>query len=153
MEIATIIAAVAGVFMGVAYAMLSRVYPRSGGDYVFMSRILSPPIGLTLSVSLMFWQLFYTGINGAWLAKYGLSPMFATLAIQLHSSHLLSLSNWLAGRWGLFTCGLFVILFFIGLLARGIGSLLPHSAVELLCRPGEPGGHLRDPDPRRHPRA
>ena len=97
MEIATMIAAVAGVFMGVAYAMLSRVYPRSGGDYVFMSRILSPPVGLTLSVSLMFWQLFYTGINGAWLSKYGLSPMFASLAIQLHSSSLLSLSNWLAG--------------------------------------------------------
>ncbi len=121
MEIATMIAAVAGVFMGVAYAMLSRVYPRSGGDYVFMSRILSPPVGLTLSVSLMFWQLFYTGINGAWLSKYGLSPMFASLALQLHSSALLSLSNWLAGDWGLFLSGLFVILFFIAMLARGIG--------------------------------
>jgi amino acid transporter len=121
MELATIIAAVAGVIMGVAYAMLSRVYPRSGGDYVFMSRILSAPLGLTLSVSLMFWQLFYTGVNGAWLAKFGLAPMFASLAIQLHSSSLLSLSNWLASSWGLFASGMFVILFFIAMLARGIG--------------------------------
>jgi amino acid transporter len=121
MELATIIAAFAGVIMGVAYAMLSRVYPRSGGDYVFMSRILTPSLGLTLSVSLMFWQLFYTGVNGAWLAKFGLAPMFASLGVQLHSSSLLSLSNWLSGSWGLFASGMFVILFFIAMLARGIG--------------------------------
>jgi Amino acid permease len=121
MELATAIAGIAGVIIGVAYAMLSRVYPRSGGDYVFMSRILSPPVGLTMSVSLMFWQLFYTAVNGAWLAKYGLAPMFASLGLQLHNSSLLSLSNWLSGRWGLFASGAFVILFFIGILARGIG--------------------------------
>src|ERR1700761_4886368 len=121
MEIATMIAAIAGVFMGVAYAMLSRVYPRSGGDYVFMSRILSPALGLTLSVSLMFWQLFYTGVNGAWLAKFGLAPLVASLGVQLHNSSLLSLANWLSGRWGLFVSGLFVIVFFVGLLGRGIG--------------------------------
>jgi amino acid transporter len=121
MELATIIAAVAGIFMGVAYAMLARVYPRSGGDYVFMSRIISPPVGLTLSVSLMFWQLFYTGINGAWLAKYGLSPMFSTLGIQLHNTALVDLGNWLNGKWGLFASGTFVIVFFLMMLRRGAG--------------------------------
>jgi hypothetical protein len=42
-----------------------------------------------------------------------------TLGVQMHSSHLLDVSTWLTGRWGLFLCGLFVIVFFILMLRRG----------------------------------
>src|SRR3981081_4961921 len=38
MELATLIATVAGLFIAGCYALLSMVYPRSGGDYVVMSR-------------------------------------------------------------------------------------------------------------------
>ncbi|MGI0080865.1 MAG: APC family permease, partial [Nitrososphaerales archaeon] len=40
------------------YAILTAVMPRSGGDYVFNSRILHPSIGFGFNFSLTVWQLF-----------------------------------------------------------------------------------------------
>src|SRR6202171_5890566 len=102
MELATLMATVAGLFIAGCYGLLSMVYPRSGGDYVFMSRILHPVAGIALSMSLVFWQLFYTGVNGAFLAKFGIAPMISSLGVQEHNSGLIDAGNWFRGKWGLF---------------------------------------------------
>jgi amino acid transporter len=121
MELATLIATVAGLFIAGCYALLSMVYPRSGGDYVFMSRILHPVAGIALSMSLVFWQLFYTGVNGAFLAKFGIAPMLSSLGVQEHSAGLISAGNFFAGKWGLFLGGLLVIGVFSLVQYRGAG--------------------------------
>jgi amino acid transporter len=121
MELATLIATVAGLFIAGCYALLSMVYPRSGGDYVFMSRILHPVAGIALSMSLVFWQLFYTGVNGAFLAKFGIAPMLSSLGVQEHSAGLINAGNFFAGKWGLFLGGLLVIGVFSFVQYRGAG--------------------------------
>jgi amino acid transporter len=121
MELATLIATVTGLFIAMCYSLLSVVYPRSGGDYVFMSRIISPSVGLSCSISLIFWQLFYVGVNGAFLSRYGFAPLFSALGLQMHSAGLIHAGNWFAGRWGLFAGGNAVILFFCYLQYRGMG--------------------------------
>ena len=121
MELATLIATVTGVVMAICYSLLSVVYPRSGGDYVFMSRILHPSVGLSFSISLIFWQLFYVGVNGAFLSRYGFAPLFSTLGLQMHNSALIDTGNWLAGRWGLFFGGNLVIISFCYIQYRGLG--------------------------------
>ena len=121
MELATLIATVAGLFIAGCYALLSMVYPRSGGDYVFMSRILHPVAGIALSMSLVFWQLFYTGVNGAFLAKFGIAPMLSSLGVQEHSAGLINAGNFFAGKWGLFIGGLLVIGVFSFVQYRGAG--------------------------------
>src|SRR5258708_16783562 len=119
MELATLIATVAGLFIAGCYGLLSMVYPRSGGDYVFMSRILHPVAGIVLSMSLIFWQLFYTGVNGAFLSKFGIAPMLSSLGVQQHNPALISAGNWFAGKWGLFLGGVLVIGFFSVVQYRG----------------------------------
>jgi amino acid transporter len=121
MELATIVATVAGLFIAGCYALLSMVYPRSGGDYVFMSRILHPVVGIVLSMSLVFWQLFYTGVNGAFLAKFGIAPMISSLGVEEHNSGLIDAGNWFSGKWGLFLGGVLVIGFFSIVQYRGAG--------------------------------
>jgi amino acid transporter len=121
MELATVVATVAGLFIAGCYALLSMVYPRSGGDYVFMSRILHPVVGIVLSMSLIFWQLFYTGVNGAFLAKFGIAPMISSLGVQEHNSGLIDAGNWFSGKWGLFFGGVLVIGFFSIVQYRGAG--------------------------------
>jgi len=121
MELATLIATVAGLFIAGCYGLLSMVYPRSGGDYVFMSRILHPVAGIALSMSLVFWQLFYTGVNGAFLSKFGIAPMLSSLGVQEHSAALIGAGNWFAGKWGLFLGGVFVVGFFSFVQYRGAG--------------------------------
>jgi amino acid transporter len=121
MEWATILSTVGGVALGVCYAMLAAVYPRSGGEYVFISRIIHPAVGFVTSFSFTFWQIFYYGINGAFLAIYAMNPFFATLGVQLHSPGLLSVATWFGGNWGIFLTGSFMIVFFAVLQGRGAG--------------------------------
>jgi amino acid transporter len=47
------------------YAKLSSAMPRSGGDYVFVSRIVNPFAGFLLSWSQTIWLFFWIGFN-AW---------------------------------------------------------------------------------------
>ncbi len=127
MELATLFATVAGLFIAGCYALLSMVYPpRSGGDYVFMSRILHPVVGMVLSISLIFWQLFYTGVNGAFLSKFGIAPMLSSLGVQEHNATLIAAGNWFAGKWG----GLFVG----GLLVIGVFSIVQYRGAAMYFR-------------------
>jgi amino acid transporter len=122
MELATLIATVVGLFIAGCYALLSMVYPRSGGDYVFMTRILHPMAGLVLSMSLIFWQLFYAGVNGAFLSRYGIAPMLSSLGVQAHNAGLISAGIWFSGKWGLFLGGTLVTVVFSLVQYRGAGT-------------------------------
>jgi amino acid transporter len=121
MEWATVLSTAGGVAMGVCYAMLAAVYPRSGGEYVFISRITHPAVGFIVSFSFTFWQIFYYGINGAFLAIYALAPFFGVLGVEEHSAGLLSTSTWFGSDWGIFLTGSFMIVFFAILQGRGAG--------------------------------
>ncbi|MCW2942867.1 MAG: amino acid transporter [Actinomycetia bacterium] len=121
MEVGVLLATAAGILIAICYAFLSVVYPRSGGDYVFMSRILHPAAGLVLSMSLIFWQLFYAGINGAFLSKFGLAPMFSTLGIQTGNHSLTAIGSWFTSPWGLFSGGALVIGVFSIVQYLGVG--------------------------------
>jgi amino acid transporter len=120
MEWATVIATVGGLFLGTCYALLSAVYPRSGGEYVFISRILHPVIGFTASFSFTFWQIFYYGINGAFLAIYALSPFCGVLGVQMNSPGLLDASTWFGSGWGIFITGSLMVVFFAILQGTGL---------------------------------
>ncbi len=121
MEWATIFATVGGVALAVCYSLLAAVYPRSGGEYVFVSRVVHPGLGFAVSFSFAFWQIFYYGINGAFLALYALSPFFAVLGVQTGNSGLLSVSTWFSHGTGVFVAGTVMILVMAALQYTGAG--------------------------------
>ena len=60
LELATLFATVTGVLLAICYAFVSVVYPRSGGDYVAVSRALNPGLGMVLvHVSCILANLLY----------------------------------------------------------------------------------------------
>lgn len=109
MELGTLIAIVGAAGIGGSYALFASMYPRSGGEYVFLSRTLHPAIGFMLSFSFAFWQMFYLGLNGAFLAQFAISPTLAGIAVQAKSQTLLDIANWTGSGWGLFLVGLAMI--------------------------------------------
>lgn len=109
MELATIIAIVGALGIGGTYALFASMYPRSGGEYVFLSRTLHPLMGFALSFSFAFWQMFYLGLNGAFFAQFAVSPTLAGVAAVAESQSLLDLANWFGSPAGIFAGGLFLI--------------------------------------------
>ncbi len=122
MELATLVTIVGAGATGLVYALYSSVYPRSGGEYVFLSRTVHPALGYASSFTMAFWQTFYFGINGAFVAIYGLQPLFAALGLQLKSRTLTDLAAWFASPVGIFLTGTVVVLFFGVNFYRGMRS-------------------------------
>ena len=50
--------------------------PRSGGDYVWVSRSLSPVLGFLANFYITLIILSFSGITTGWGFQYGLAPMF-----------------------------------------------------------------------------
>lgn len=121
MELATLIAIAGAVGIGACYALFAGMYPRSGGEYVFLSRTLHPLVGFALSFSFAFWQMFYFGLNGAFLAQFAISPTLAGIAVQAGNAGLLDLANWFSTPEGLFIAGAAMIAVMSFLHLRGAG--------------------------------
>jgi basic amino acid/polyamine antiporter, APA family len=80
-----------------AYAMLGSAMPRSGGDYVYQSRLLSPALGFTATFAgLAFWQFFYAFLAASTIVSGGLVPLFSGIGAITGEHGWISAANWLA---------------------------------------------------------
>lgn len=61
------------------YGSLSQAMPRSGGDYVFVSRIINPVIGFAANFSVTMWFQLVIALFGSLLAPFGLSAALSTI--------------------------------------------------------------------------
>ncbi|MES2211315.1 MAG: amino acid permease [Chloroflexota bacterium] len=94
--------------IALAYVWLSTALPRSGGDYVFQSRVLGGGIGFTLVFSgFVIWILQWVALSGWLLSSLGFAPLFLGLGAATGSSTLIELSSW-------FTTGTGIVITSIG---------------------------------------
>ena len=119
-EWSTVITMVGAIALGLVYALFAAVYPRSGGEYVFLSRTVHPLVGFVISFEQTFWYAFYFGVNGAFFSIFGLAPLFTTLGLQLNSTALVNLGDWFKSPWGMFLAGTAMVLLIGGLVWRGM---------------------------------
>jgi amino acid transporter len=81
--------------IALAYVWLSTALPRSGGDYVFQSRVLGGGIGFTLVFSgFVIWILQWVALSGWLLSALGFAPLFLGLGAATGSSALVDLASW-----------------------------------------------------------
>jgi basic amino acid/polyamine antiporter, APA family len=106
---AVIITTVVVLPMAFVYAMLSIAMPRSGGDYVYISRILHPALGFMANWNATIWFAFYLGAPCVLFGKYGLAALFRGVGVKVGSPALLAAANWSATPWGGFIIGTFLL--------------------------------------------
>lgn len=88
--------------IALAYVWLSTALPRSGGDYVFQSRVLGGGIAFTLVMSgFVIWILQWVALSG-WLLSYlGFAALFLGLGATLHNQLFLDWAGWFASGDGI----------------------------------------------------
>jgi amino acid transporter len=98
------------------FAMLSAAMPRSGGGYIFISRILSPPLGFVAT----WFQFFSVAVS------YGLIAVAVFEALQIFGGlafPTLGAAGWfkaLSTPWGMFLTGTVIVLIFSFIASFGI---------------------------------
>jgi amino acid transporter len=106
------------------YGALSSAMPRSGGDYVYVSRTLGPMWGLAANWNYTVWAFFYIGVPAAFLGKYGISSLFRTLSVYLAQPNLANVGTFFASPLGTFLAGVVLILLFTGVFIRGLSKYM-----------------------------
>ena len=76
--------------VGLGMVAWTITIPRSGGIYVFGTRILWPPIAFALSFVEVGAWLYYTSLGSSWIMSIGIGPGLATLGILQNSPGLLA---------------------------------------------------------------
>ena len=91
-----VFALVPGVILSLVYYYFTVAMPRTGGDFVWTSRVIHPAIGFLVSFYVTFTGLTILGTVAGWVPVYGLGPMFAALGIVNANPSMASLATYVS---------------------------------------------------------
>jgi len=103
-----------------AYVWLSTALPRSGGDYVFQSRVFGGGVAFTVVMSgFVIWILQWVALSG-WLVSYlGFAPLFLGLGATLGNATFSSWGVWFTTANGILVVSIVNALLSLVLLVSG----------------------------------
>lgn len=100
-------------------AYMASSMPRTGGDYVWVSRILSPSLGMVSSFAAVFSALIGAAYWARIWGSMGVGPTLVILGNVTNKPGLVSMGNWAAGTGGTFILGLIMIVLLVLTLVSG----------------------------------
>lgn len=72
------------------YGWLGTAMPRSGGDYVFVSRIIKPIIGFAANFNITTWYVLFMGQFASLVAPLGIGAALTTIGVSTHHQSLVN---------------------------------------------------------------
>ena len=88
--------------IALAYVWLATALPRSGGDYVFQSRVFGGGFGFTVVFAFfVVWILQWVALSGWLLATLGLAPTFIGLGVTTGIDAFTDIGTWAASTTGI----------------------------------------------------
>ena len=80
LPVSCLLALIPSLLVGYIYAQFSAAFPRSGGDYVFVGRILHPSIGFMINFVATIINISVIGVEAVWITTMALGPMLSALS-------------------------------------------------------------------------
>jgi APA family basic amino acid/polyamine antiporter len=102
------------------FAFFAAAMPRSGGDYVYVSRVLHPALGMMSSWNNTVWWFIYGGVPSAFFAQFGLGPFFSTVGQIAGIEWMQSWGTWFASDVGTFVAGSALIVTIVAIFSRSM---------------------------------
>jgi basic amino acid/polyamine antiporter, APA family len=113
----------------IGYGLLSAAYPRSGGDYVFGSRIISPMYGFVTNFAAFVAVSFFAATGGFLLLTIGLSPALEVFGVITHHPSWTSAGTWLGTTHHAWLVGSILVLLFGVLIGFGMKIFYRYQAI------------------------
>ncbi len=101
------------------YGYLAAAMPRSGGEYVYLGRVVHPGVGFTASWGFTWSQLLGLALYASFTVNFGISVAFLTLGNVLEASGLVTAGEDVANEWPTFLLGTAMIVAVLGVLCAG----------------------------------
>jgi APA family basic amino acid/polyamine antiporter len=95
----------------IAYAIFSAAMPRSGGDYIYVSRSISPALGFATGLVMVIFAAFGgIGAQGYFIPTMVISPHLAALGTIYNNTELVTLSQAVVQPTGIMALGTVLLL-------------------------------------------
>jgi amino acid transporter len=96
--------------IGLVYALLGAAMPRSGGDYVYTSRILRPDIGFMTSFVVGMSMFLTLGTDVMYMVSTSIAPVFSVAGVLFNSPSMLALSTAISSNTNTFLIGVVIMI-------------------------------------------
>jgi APA family basic amino acid/polyamine antiporter len=101
------------------YGYLAAAMPRSGGEYVYLGRVVHPGVGFTANWGFTWSQLLGLALYASFTVNFGISVAFLTLGNVLDATGLVTAGEDVAEKWPTFLLGTLMIVAVLGVLSAG----------------------------------
>jgi APA family basic amino acid/polyamine antiporter len=119
--LALVIAGIFCTFEAIVYALFTTAMPRSGGDYVFQSRVLGGGVATMFAFSAVtLSQVIWMALAGWFGANIVLSPFFLLLGAEYDAAWMTDVGEWFLKDIGIFTMGVVCTLWAAFVNIRGL---------------------------------
>jgi len=119
-----VVAAIASFSLAIVYWLFNIAMPRSGGDYVWNTRVLSKPLGFASNFSLTIWTIFYIAAYAGFVSSIGLSGFLTTVGAVYNNSVLSGWGGYFGTANGTFIVATIVNIGMAALVATGLRATL-----------------------------
>jgi len=91
------------------YYLLNSMMPRTGGDFVWVGRIIHPSIGFMNNFALAIFFISFVGPVSAWLFSYGVGTMLLNLSATTGNANYAAIAGQLSGPVPTMVAGIIVL--------------------------------------------
>lgn len=116
----TLLTFLAVVPTSLVFAFFAAAMPRSGADYVYVSRTLHPALGMMSSWNNTAWWFMYGGVPSAFFAYYGVSPFFSVVGERTSTHWMVRFGTWSSTPLGAFVVGGILIAALVAIFILGL---------------------------------